>query len=427
MPQSPWPRNSYFGFLISLLTLLSFVNLAQPPDAWASGKYKVLYSFKGGIDGDWPWDKLVFDVAGNLYGATLGGGTLGRGTVFRLIPNSNGKWTESVLHSFDEIDGAGPHGALIFDGTGSVYGTTLFSIGSDGGTAFALMPSLSSGWTFSLVYTFCTQGNCTDGYAPLPAMVWDEAGDLYGFTGGGGTNGDGAFFKLTPGSPGWTENVLYNFCPQSNCDDGRGPVGGPIWGSDGDLYGTTTFGGKSTFPCDGRGCGVVFRLKHHPGAEWTYEVLHKFTARDGAFPVGLAIDPQGSLYTATTDGGAFGYGTAFKLTPTSKGWKATVLYNFRSHANLDPLVFDAAGNLYGTTYDGGIGTCQGDRGCGEVYKLTPGGRYGRWTYRTLHPFTGGQDGGFPQGGVIVDGNGNIYGTAATYGRKGHGVVFEITP
>jgi uncharacterized repeat protein (TIGR03803 family) len=99
-----------------------------------------------------------------------------------------------------------------------------------------------------------------------------------------------------------------------------------------------------------------------------------------------------------------------------------VLYNFRSHATFDPPVFDASNNLYGATWDGG-GTCR----CGEVYKLSPGGRYGRWTYQSIHRFTGGDDGGFPQGGVILDGKGNLFGTAAMYGSNGFGVVFELTP
>ncbi len=426
MRQSPRPRSSRLRFLISLFTVLSVV-CVHPPNAWAAGKYRVLYSFKGGNDGNWPWNSLVFDSTGNLYGATLTGGEWNHGTVFKLAPNSSGRWTESVLHSFDQVEGAAPLGDLIFDAVGNLYGTALYSPGSDGGTAFELTPQATGGWTLSLLHTFCSQENCTDGYAPLPSMVLVGAGDLYGLTGGGGTNGDGVVFTLTSGSAGWAESVLYNFCSQTNCGDGRGPVGGPVSGSDGSLYGTTNFGGKTTFPCDDRGCGVVFRLKRRSGGEWTYEVLHKFTGRDGAFPEGLVIDKQGSLYTTTTDGGAFGYGTAFKLTPTSKGWKSTVLYNLRAHANFDPLVFDAAGSLYGTTYDGGVGTCMGDRGCGEVYKLTPGGRYGRWAHRTLYRFTGGRDGGLPQGSVILDGNGNLYGTTAMYGANGYGVVFELTP
>ena len=432
MKQSLPPRNSHFRFLISLLTVL-FVLWLQSPDALAASKYKVLYSFKSGNDGNFPWDNLVFDASGNLYGATAsggGGGTQhcsfgGCGTVFQLSPNSNGQWTESVLHSFSYYDGADPQGELIFDAAGNLFGTAFIGgVGGDNenGTVFELTHN-SGGWTTNLLYTFCDQVKCDNGYEPRPGVVMDQAGNLYGATGLGGTQGFtglGVIFELTFGSAGWTENVLYDFCSQRNCSSGAEPATGLTWGSDGNLYGTADLGGENSFPCHG-GCGVVFRLVHY-GSNWTYDVLHRFTGHDGAHPGGLVSDQQGNLYGTTRDGGAFGFGTAFKLSPTSHGWESTVLYNFRSHATFDPPVFDASNNLYGATWDGG-GTCR----CGEVYKLSPGGRYGRWTYHALYRFTGRDDGGFPQGGVILDVRGNLYGTASMYGRNGYGVVFELTP
>jgi uncharacterized repeat protein (TIGR03803 family) len=435
MKQSPPPRNSHFRFWTSLLTVLFVVLWNQSPDALAASKVKVLHAFKSGNDGNFPWNNLVFDASGNLYGATEsggGGGTQhcgfgGCGTVFQLSPNSNGQWTESVLHSFSYYDGADPQGELIFDSAGNLFGTAFIGgVGGDNenGTVFGLTYN-SDAWTTNLLYTFCDQVKCTNGFEPRAGVVMDDAGNLYGATALGGTKGFyglGVIFELTSGSTGWTENVLYDFCSQgTNCGNGAEPAAGLTRGSDGNLYGIAVFGGENTFPCRG-GCGLVFRLVHHAASGWTYDVLHRFNGHDGANPGGLVFDRQGNLYGTTTDGGAFGFGTAFRLTPTSHGWDSTVLYNFRSHATFDPPVFDATNNLYGTTSDGG-GTCR----CGEVYKLSPGGRYGRWTYHSLYRFTGGDDGGFPQGGVILDDDGNLFGTTSMYGRDGYGVVFELMP
>jgi hypothetical protein len=308
MKQSPRPGSSHFSLLISILTVLSVV-WVQAPNASAASKYKVLHAFKSGNDGNFPWNNLVFDVSGNLYGATEsggGGGTQhcsfgGCGTVFQLSPNANGHWTESVLHSFSYYDGADPQGELLFDPAGNLFGTAFIGgVGGDNenGTVFELTHN-TSGWTTTLLYTFCDQEKCDTRYEPRAGLVMDEAGDLYGTTVAGGAQGFylGVIFELTSSSTGWTENVLYNFCSQGGCSDGDVPEAGLIWGSDGNLYGTADIGGENTFPCQSRGCGVAFRLRHDAGGKWTYDVLHRFTGHDGAYPGGWSLTSR-AIFTA---------------------------------------------------------------------------------------------------------------------------------
>ena len=219
--------------------------------------------------------------------------------------------------------------------------------------------------------------------------------------------------------------------PYTGCPDGELPSN-LIWDAAGNLYGVA-FGGGDVYPkC--YGCGTVFELSPQAGGGWKDRTLHKFGAfhDDGRYPSsGLVLDGSGNLYGATGGGGSHacgeaGCGTVFKLTPGSDGrWKETILYNFQGGRNgavgLGPLVFDKAGNLYGTTAFGGDAQCD----CGVVYKLTPGSN-GKWKYTRLHAFVA-SDGYEPGAGLIIDSQGNLYGTTAVGGKYGGGVVFEITP
>jgi uncharacterized repeat protein (TIGR03803 family) len=204
-------------------------------------------------------------------------------------------------------------------------------------------------------------------------VVFDQKGNLYGTTTGGGAHGEGVVFKLTPTGK---ETVLYSFCGKTNCTDGASPVAGLIFDQKGNLYGTTVRGGLHNVECTDAGdrtCGVVFKLT--PKGEET--VLHRFCAQtncvDGDEPsAGLVFDQKGNLYGTTFSGGAHGDGTAFKLTPTGK---ETVLYSFCGKTNctdgqgpMAGLIFDQKGNLYGTTYDGGAHV---EGTAGAVFKLTP--------------------------------------------------------
>jgi uncharacterized repeat protein (TIGR03803 family) len=413
---------------------------------------QVLHSFANVPDGNNPLADLVLDSSGNLYGTTFQGGTLGYGTVFKLTP-SNGQWTETVLYSFCQqgrycADGASPHSGLILDTAGNLYGTTLQGgiYGDTGGPAigdgvvFELSPQPDGTWTETVLHSF---GNGTDGIGPFAGLVFDNAGNLYGTTSGGGTGtngpdcpasfgGCGTVFELSPGPGGqWTEKVLYNFCSQTDCADGYDPLDALILDTAGNLYGTTVNGGTPS-PSG----GTVFELTPGENEQWVETVLYAFQdpTTDGNNPHGsLVQDKAGDLYGTTSygysvDGGAaFGNGIVFELTHESEGpWPENILHAFCSYSNCADgsasyagLVFDKAGNLYGTTFNAGL------FGCGVVFELIPG-KNGTWTEEALYGFDCGKDGGNPENGVILDAAGNVYGVAGG-GTYGYGVVFELTP
>ncbi|MGB8886054.1 MAG: choice-of-anchor tandem repeat GloVer-containing protein [Candidatus Korobacteraceae bacterium] len=381
---------------------------------------KLLYSFdNNGIDGTVPQDGVIFDAAGNLYGTTNTGGIHGLGAVFELTPNGSGGWTETVLHSFGDgsTDGASPYGGLIFDSAGNLYATTQGGGVYGEGTVVKLSPRQGGGWTEIVVHNFNPSG--TDGINPEAGLVRDSAGNMYGTTYYGGIHGYGAVFKLTPnGSGGWTESVLHSL---GNGTDGRYPYASLIVDAGGNLYGTTVRGGIHNL-------GAVFELSPHDGS-WTETVLHSFgNGTDGISPeAGLVRDGAGNLYGTTASGGIHAFGTVFELKPNgSGGWTETVLHSF----NIDTadganpyagLILDGAGNLYGTTLNGGISE-------GTVFELSPQ-QNGSWTESMIYPFNfNGTDGGNPAYGALIgDGAGNLYGTASAAGAYDSGVLFELSP
>jgi uncharacterized repeat protein (TIGR03803 family) len=401
-------RSRVLAFTLTVVV----ATLMLPPAASAAPKYKILHAFGHGQDGAGAWGSLLFGAKGNLYGTTGGGGTYGYGTAFELMPESKGKWSESILHNFDRNgqDGYDSTGNLLFGGEGILYGTTTYGGAYDYGTVFELT-SGSAGWTESLLFSF----DVTDGARPYAGVVMDKNGNLYGTA--------GYVFELAPGAGGWTETVIYNF---PNQGDGNGPFAGVILDPRGNLYGTTRYGGSYNL-------GVVYELTPAEGGGWNEQVLHDFCSSgpphcpDGGSPgVGaLTMDPSGNIY-GTTVGGGCCFGTVFRLTPQGDGtWKETILYNFKRGASGSGpgagVVRDKAGNLYGTTIYGGSPNC----GCGVVYKLSPK-KNGKWKYTVLHTFIG-SDGAQPDANLILDNKGNLYGTAATAGPYGAGVVFEVTP
>jgi uncharacterized repeat protein (TIGR03803 family) len=407
-------KKEFFRIVVGILATM-LVTLILSSSAWSQTTFKTLYNFKGSKDGTSPWAGLVFDAAGNLYGTTHEGGAKGFGTVFKLTPNGDGTWTKSTLYSFCSqphcADGQYPWADLILDHSGNLYGTTAGGGAHNHGTVFELTPG-SSGWTETVLYSFTGGG---DGRFPYAGLIFDGNGNLYGTTVQGGSTAYGAVFELTPGSSGWTETVLYSFMGGA---DGGNPYGSLIFDGNGNLYGTTNGGG-------GAGNGVVFELT--PGSRgWTESVLHSFNPslnHDGAEPwARLVFDKVGNLYGTTVRGGAFGYGVIFQLTPNSNGkWSERKLHAFMDGKDgaypVAGLVFDAAGNLYGTAQGGGAS------GHGTVFKLTPIST-GGWTFRTLHQFTD-HPGAYPSGDLVLDGAGNIYGTAE--GGAMSGSVWEITP
>ena len=410
--------------------LIVIVILVLTPGAVAQSTYKTLHTFTNGRNGGSPYAGLIFDQAGNLYGTTSQGGdrsgcASGRcGVVFELTPGSDGSWKESVLYRFCPsdicVDGSNPFGNVIFDPAGNLYGTTYAGGGnSDAGVVYELTPS-NGGWTESVLYDF-TGGN--DGGQPFGGLIFDASGNLYGTTTLAGVYNQGTAFKLTPHSGGgWTEDVLYDF---TGGDDGGGPYAGMIFDAQGNLYGTTVGGG-------GNGTGTVFKLSPSKKGIWKISVLHSFTGgKDGGNPYygSLIMDAAGSLCGTTFSGGAFQYGTIFKLAQSEGKWKETVLHSFAGgRAGAKPnsrLIFDSAGNLYGTTVQGGdLGLCSGN-GCGVVFKLAPNAK-GGWNETVLHVFVD-DPGANSNAGLTLDLAGNLYGTTTGDNHTSFGSVFEIAP
>jgi uncharacterized repeat protein (TIGR03803 family) len=353
------------------------------PDPSGTWTVSILHVFKG-ADGGNPYAGLVLDAAGNLYGTTAGGGASNEGTVFKLHPNSDGTWTERVLHNFScGSDGCSPQGELIFDAIGNLYGTTARGA-YGGGIVFKLAPNPDGSWTESILHMFGSQSR-VDGLVPSARLVFDSAGNLYGTTSQGGdpcnnpAAGCGVVFKVAPNPDGtWTETVLYRF---SGGSDGASPWGAVIFDAAGNLYGTTVSGGtnNSCALWEWKGCGVVFKLAPSPDGIWTELVLHSFTGgADGCSPqAGLIFDSAGNLYGTTAwggdvtrcsgpNGGVFGGGVVFKLAPTLSGWSETVLHTFVGCGSNPqaPLLLDPEGHLYGTTL-------LGFRNYGLVFEITP--------------------------------------------------------
>jgi len=390
--------------------MIATLSLGQGP-AWASAHEKVLFNFDG-ADGTGPSAGLIFDAAGNLYGTTSSGGANGTGTVFELSPNAHGGRTGTVLYSFGFApDGVNPMSSLIFDGSGNLYGTT-FNGGANYGIVYELSPG-NGKWTETILYTF-TGGS--DGGAPLAGLVFDVAGNLYGTTERGGTyNSYGTVFELTPGNGKWTEKVLHSF---GNGTDGRFPVAGVIFDTAGNLFGTTEIGGSHS-------AGVVFELTPAKSG-WKEKIIHTFgSGTDGSLPeAGLTFDGQGNLYGTTHNGGAHNYGSVFELSPTpTGGWTETKLHSFRyDYDGSQPaagVTLDSLGNVYGTAVEGGAY----DYGVAFEISLI----HGQWQFTTLHAFGHGKDGAWPYGGVILDSEGNLYGTTDAGGENSDGTGFEITP
>jgi uncharacterized repeat protein (TIGR03803 family) len=317
--------------------------------------YSIIHKFNG-ANGEQPEGSLVFDSAGNLYGVTELGGAHNQGTVFELSLSGN-TWKEKVLYNFTSTPVC--LGGLILDASGNLYGTDAFGGANSQGEVFELVKS-GNQWQHTTLYGF-TGGS--DGGGPSVGLVRDSSGNLYSTTYGGGANGLGVVFELTPGSGGWTETVLHTFAQD---DGGANPNGGVVFDTAGNLYGTTYDYGFTS--CDGgSGCGTVFELTP-AGGHWNYSVLHAFRGPDGKFPVySLTLDSGGNVCGVATDGGK-GNGLVFKLTQSGGHWKETVLHFFSGEKGAVPyggLILDQ-GVLYGTALRGGL-----DGGDGLVFSITP--------------------------------------------------------
>jgi uncharacterized repeat protein (TIGR03803 family) len=351
--------------------------------------YTVLHTFSG-PDGGNAFAGLTQDVADNFYGTTEYGGptnshcNLGCGTVFKLMRRGTG-WVLTTLYTFRGGSDSGyPQSRVVFGPDGSLYGTTNgHTTGTDAGTVFNLKPpatfcpSVSCPWTKAILYHFT--GQSPDGNSPFGDLTFDRQGNIYGTTYYGGQYSYGTVYELVHVNGGWTESVLYSFNPQPEMvTDGAYPAGGVVFDNAGNLLGTTAAGGLFEIP---------------------------------------------SLYPG-------GYGVVFKLTPVNNGWTETVLYTFQDDgdgalpfAGLTPAVVGGQQTFYGTTAAGGTGSCSIAMisGCGTVFQVPDSTDYSFPAYQS-----GGAFGG-PEAPVTVDAAGRFYGTTSADGAHGLGSVFELAP
>jgi hypothetical protein len=413
------------------------------PAGAASYALKTLYSFctkDSCANGSDARGGPLLGKNGRLYGANLESGKYGAGSVFALTPKL-GKYRFGAIHDFCQFsncaDGSQPNGMLIADVDGNLYGTVLFGGDNNEGAVFMLARSGKS-WNFSLLYSFCAKSNCADGAGPVwglsykgqsAGQAWDKQSPLFGATLGGGANGLGAAFELVPNGANWDyavihndvsgydpnpilvdkdgnllianqdggkydqgvlyrldhdtwkETTLHNFCAMTNCTDGQNPYGPMVLDSNGDLFGTVLNGG-------GNRHGAVFERPAGGGYSVIYSFCPVSGCADGWGPNGLSIDASGTLFGATTNGGASEYaGVAYTLALRSGTWVESVIHDFCVKTNctdgedpLAPLTIDSSGNLFGVTTLGGSDiNCESGEGCGTVFELkkkTPSGEPG---------------------------------------------------
>jgi uncharacterized repeat protein (TIGR03803 family) len=373
---------------------------------------------------------LVQATNGDLYGMTPGGGANGRGTFFKITPTGELTTLYSFCSQVECTDGSDPWVGLIQAINGDLYGTAVGGPNGEG-TVFKITPS----GTLTTLYNFCAQSGCPDGYGPS-GLVQATNGSLYGTTQKGGANGFGTVFKMAPTG---ALTTLYSFCAKSECADGAIPTAGLVQASNGDFYGTTSYGGASACTGFNPGCGAVFKIT--PSGALT--TLYSFCAEggacwDGAFPDAALVEAtNGDLYGTTPSGGAHGLGTVFKITP---GGALTTLYSFCSQYGCTDgssprsgLVQATNGDLYGTTITGGAeASCYAGLGCGTVFQITPSG-----ALTTIYSFcsqSGCTDGDAPVAALVQDTNGDLYGTASSGGTSdacnnglpGCGTVFSVS-
>jgi uncharacterized repeat protein (TIGR03803 family) len=411
------------------LTMLSalfvmVIAIAVKPAQAQSGSVLYNFCYTGYCsDGMHPESRLTTDGSGNFYGTTTNGGCTasgcGDGVVFELSPNGIENGGETVLYTFCSApnctDGANPtYSYVIFDSAGNLYGTTKYGGAYGYGVVFELS-SIAGTWTETVLYSF-TGG--TDGSFPVNGLILDAAGNLYGTVTStqGGSEGGGVFELSPSGSGGWTEQLIYNV------SGGPGNYSGLAMDSAGNIFGTTA--------------STVFELSQKVGAGWTPTVIYTFSVNGkyGYLPENAPVlDKAGNLFGTTLNGGAKNAGAVYELIPSKKGkWKEKVLYSFKGKADsANPwggVVLDAAGNIYGTT-------TFPDNAChcaGTVFELVATAGKGPYKEKVLWDFTRSSGGYNPLGSLLLDSAGNLYGTAEyggadAYGGPDSGVIFEVTP
>ncbi len=397
----------------SVLAALLLGSLAAAP-GYAHFRETVLHSF-GGPDGAGSLYGVIADASGNFYGTTVFGGSAGVGVVFELSPGQNG-YDENVLYQFSGgNDGSKPSGGLVADAQGNLYGVTVLGGTSGLGTVFKLTPG-SNGYTEQVLYSFRGNG---DGSQPIGTPVMDKNGVIYGVTQftSGFDGGAGVVFALTPSGSGYAQSVLYAFPGGTG---GATPQAGMAIDTNGALYGTT-YGGGDLNACNGASCGLVFKLTPSSGS-YSESVIYTFkniNHNDGANPLAApAVDARGVVFGTTQYGGTHNNGIVYELKPSRSGYSERLLYNFT--ANRDGFMPEGQilvapdHTLYGTVSLGG-GGCSGI-GCGVVYEMKRSAVAPGYRFKTIYDFTYPVHGADPEWtSLIMDAGGAIYGTTRSGG------------
>lgn len=400
-------RVSFLALILGLLFVCASTTYAQT--------FSQIHSFcmdlnaNGCSDGSIPESSLAEGSDGNFYGTTSDGGAQSHGTIFKSFV---------TLYSFCSqpacSDGSGG-GSVIEGGDGNLYGITpLGGNAQNAGTVFKITPS----GKLTTLYSFCSKASCSDGAGPVNGLIEGSDGNYYGVTAGGGANGLGTIFKI---SPTGTLSTLYSFCSQTKCADGSSPVS-LIEGSDDNLYGTTASGGNE------QNAGTVFKL-----SITGLTTLYSFCSQGGGCPdgsdgVSLIEAADGNFYGTTSSGGnTQSAGTFFKITPSGN---LSTLYTFCSQSDVfhcgdgenpvGSLIAGSDGNFYGTTAAGGGGFSGG-----TAFKITPSGNL-----TTLFRFCRDMecfDSLEPLAGMIQGSDGNLYGTTSGGGAEDFGVAYELIP
>ncbi len=410
--------------LVGLAAACALLSLgAQPASATNTNAAttKVIYGFPGDAGGEYPDTDLVVDSAGSLYGTTVLGGTGSTGTVF-VLKRHNGGWQHKVLYSFTGgADGGQPYGGVTLDAHGHLFGTTVvggsFSGCPEDGCGVVYELSKSSGqWVETPIHDFVG----TDGSGPGAGLTIGPRGDLFGMTPTGGANGLGVIYRLHHQRDGsWKFTVIHDFT--GGADGATGSSGRLLPDDSGNLYGVATVGGAN-------GKGVAFELSPKRSGGWRLTPLYAFNGQpDAGLPYGaLSFGPDGALYGTTYYDGEFGLGSVYRLALVGGVWTEEVLYSFvggtDGSSSISNVLFDQAGNLYGTTSEGGDPTC----GCGVIFELSPGPG-GTWSESIVHSFAGAPDGASAYNGMIAASNGVFYGATVHGGGDDEGAVYRFTP
>ncbi len=401
-----------------VLAILSLAAWSVASTGAASAQVLTTLTNFNNANGQSPYGGLIIDANGDLFGTTLAGGTSNTGTVFEIANSASGysSTPTSLVNLIGYINGEEPLGGLITDANGDLFGTTYAGGAFDGGTVFEIVKT-TSGYASTPITLVNFNGNGAIGPYPHGDLIADANGDLFGTTVYGGTSGDGMVFEVVKTTSGYASvpTTLVSF----NGTNGANPHCGLMADANGNLFGTTQNGGTS-------GNGTVFEIvKTTSGFASTPTTLVNFTYSSGANSyAGLIADANGNLFGTTYDGGAFGAGTAFEIAKTASGYSSTptILVNFNvtdGQGPQSPLIADASGNFFGTTEYGGA---SGDGAVFKIVKTTSG--YAS-TPITLVSFNG-TNGEGPRGVLLPDANGDLFGTTEYGGLYSDGTLFELT-